>query len=47
VEDSLVPLSLGLDLLNNKPPFDLLHFTVSEVENALLELESSKDSFYR
>jgi hypothetical protein len=28
--------------VNNEPPFDLLQFTVVEVENALLKLDSSK-----
>jgi hypothetical protein len=36
-----VPSSPGPDLVNDKPPFGLLQFIVSEVENALLELNSS------
>jgi hypothetical protein len=29
-------------LVNDKSPFSLLHLTVLEVENALLELDSSR-----
>jgi hypothetical protein len=43
VDDSWVPLSLGPNLVNDETSFGLLQFAVLEVENALLELESSKD----
>jgi hypothetical protein len=42
VDDSWVPLSPKPDLVNDEPPFGSLQFTVSEVENALLELDSNK-----
>jgi hypothetical protein len=42
VDDSWVLSSPGPDLVNDEPSFGLLQFTVSEVENALLELDSSK-----
>jgi hypothetical protein len=42
VDDSWVRLSLEADLVNDEPSFNSLQFTVSEVENALLGLESSK-----
>jgi hypothetical protein len=42
VDDSWVPSSSGADLVNNEPPFGSLQFFVSEVKNALLELDSSK-----
>jgi hypothetical protein len=34
-----------MDLVNDEPPFGLFQFTVSEVENALLELDGSKGPF--
>jgi hypothetical protein len=43
VDDSWVPSSPGLDLVNDEPPFGSLQFTVSTtVEIVLLELDSSK-----
>jgi hypothetical protein len=45
-DDLWAPSSPGLDLVNDKPPVGLLQFTVSEVENALLELDSSKSPSY-
>jgi hypothetical protein len=42
VDDSWVPLSPGPDLGNDEPPIGSLQFTVSDVGNALLELDSSK-----
>jgi hypothetical protein len=41
-DDLWVPLSYGPDLVNDEPPFGSLQFTVLEVENKLLELDSSK-----
>jgi hypothetical protein len=42
VDDSWVPSSSGPNLVNDEPSFGLLQFTVSEVENALLGLDTSK-----
>jgi hypothetical protein len=35
-------VSSGPDLVNDEPPFGSFQFTVSEVENALLKLDSGK-----
>jgi hypothetical protein len=43
VDDSWVPLTTESGFVNNGPLFLSLQLTVSEVENALLGLDSSKD----
>jgi hypothetical protein len=40
VDDSWVPSSPGPDLVNDELPFGLFQFTVLEVENTLLKLDS-------
>jgi hypothetical protein len=42
VDDSWVPSSPRPDLVNGEPPIGSLQFTISEVKNALLQLDSSK-----
>jgi hypothetical protein len=44
VDDSWFPSSFGPDFVNDELSFGLLQFNVFEVENALLELDSSKGS---
>jgi hypothetical protein len=41
VDDSWVPSGPRPDLVNDEPPFGLLQFTVLEVNNALMKLDSS------
>jgi hypothetical protein len=43
VQSAWVPSSPVSDLVNDESPFGSLQFTVSEVENVLLEFDSSKD----
>jgi hypothetical protein len=43
VDDSWVPLTTESGFVNNGPLFLSLQLTVSEVENALLGLDSSND----
>jgi hypothetical protein len=38
----LFEVFIGTDLVNDEPPFESVHITVSEVDEALLELDSSK-----